>query len=148
MSALDHQASSVCLMVSNLLNVLALQLFTSIQTLLTPAGFYWFTASICTFGIIFSFVFIVETKDKAIGQIQNMGPVFRLTSVNLLTFVHGCLRACVCELCGSWKSISSLLKGDSSTLVKKKVVCDITKPLSYSFKTHYNITIYAPEKEV
>ncbi|XP_045135637.1 solute carrier family 2, facilitated glucose transporter member 8-like [Portunus trituberculatus] len=61
------QASSICLMASNLLNVLALQLFTPIQAALTPAGFYWFTAGICTFGIIFSFAFIIETKDKAIG---------------------------------------------------------------------------------
>ncbi|XP_042222490.1 facilitated trehalose transporter Tret1-2 homolog [Homarus americanus] len=66
-TAVRAQASSACLLVSNVFCLMALQLYTPMQMGLTPAGLCWFNAAVCVFGVVFCTFFIWETKGRNVG---------------------------------------------------------------------------------
>ncbi|KAK7066654.1 hypothetical protein SK128_010982 [Halocaridina rubra] len=61
------QMMSICTFVGNLLSFVALQIYSPLQVLLTPAGLYWSYSCFALIGIIYTFIFVVETKGKRVG---------------------------------------------------------------------------------
>ncbi|XP_066980094.1 facilitated trehalose transporter Tret1-like [Macrobrachium rosenbergii] len=61
------QVMGLCNAVGNLFSFASLQIYSPMQTLLTPAGLYWSYASFATIGIVYTFFIVTETKGKNIG---------------------------------------------------------------------------------
>ncbi|XP_066986701.1 facilitated trehalose transporter Tret1-like [Macrobrachium rosenbergii] len=61
------QVLSICSITANMTSIAALQLYSPLQTLLTPAGLYWFYGSFSALGIVYTLVFVYETKGISIG---------------------------------------------------------------------------------
>ncbi|XP_068217957.1 facilitated trehalose transporter Tret1-like [Palaemon carinicauda] len=61
------QASSICFSSGTIFAFLALQLYSPMQDAMTQAGLYWFYASISVLGVVFTFIFIKETKGRSVG---------------------------------------------------------------------------------
>lgn len=57
----------VCTLIGSLQSFAALQLFSPMQTVLTPAGLYWCYACTAAVGLPYVFLFIRETKGKSVG---------------------------------------------------------------------------------
>ncbi|XP_042875172.1 facilitated trehalose transporter Tret1-like [Penaeus japonicus] len=61
------QAASIGLTGANMYGILALQLFTPMQTALTTPGLYWFYGGVSIAGVLFCYAFIRETMKIAVG---------------------------------------------------------------------------------
>ncbi|KAK4316887.1 hypothetical protein Pmani_011994 [Petrolisthes manimaculis] len=66
-TAVRAQMSSICVTLGSGFNMVALLLYTPMQTSLTPAGLYGFCSAVCFLGLIYSWVFVRETTGKHIG---------------------------------------------------------------------------------
>ncbi|XP_064105614.1 facilitated trehalose transporter Tret1-like [Macrobrachium nipponense] len=58
---------AICSITANVTSIAALQLYSPLQSLLTPAGLYWLYGSFSALGIVFTLVFVYETKGITIG---------------------------------------------------------------------------------
>lgn len=66
-TSIRAQASSVCISTGTIATFLALQLYSVMQEALTQPGLYWFYGAMSVFGVVFSFVAVIETKGKTVG---------------------------------------------------------------------------------
>lgn len=70
-------ASAVCVLTNWTMAFIVTKSFQDMMNLLTSAGTFWLFASVCTVNIIFTTIFIPETKGKTLEQIE---ATFRGTS--------------------------------------------------------------------
>ncbi|XP_064095454.1 facilitated trehalose transporter Tret1-like [Macrobrachium nipponense] len=61
------QVMSLCTAVGNMFSFASVQVYSPMQTLLTPAGLYWSYASFAAIGIVYTCFIVTETKGKNIG---------------------------------------------------------------------------------
>ncbi|KAK7066650.1 hypothetical protein SK128_010978 [Halocaridina rubra] len=61
------QVMSVCTFIGNLMSFVALQIYSPLQVLLTPAGLYWSYSCFALIGILYTILFVTETKGKRVG---------------------------------------------------------------------------------
>lgn len=66
-TSIRSQAMGLCTLIGSLQSFAALQLFSPMQTVLTPAGLYWFYACVGAVGLPYAFLFVRETKGKSVG---------------------------------------------------------------------------------
>ncbi|XP_068239948.1 facilitated trehalose transporter Tret1-like isoform X2 [Palaemon carinicauda] len=61
------QVLAICSITGNVTSIAALQLYSPLQALLTTAGLYWFYGTVSALGLLFTSVFVYETKGISIG---------------------------------------------------------------------------------
>ncbi|KAK4316885.1 hypothetical protein Pmani_011992 [Petrolisthes manimaculis] len=66
-TAVRAQLSGVCMVAGSGFNLMALQLFTPMQSAFTPAGLYWCYAVVCLFGVAFTLACVRETRGVVVG---------------------------------------------------------------------------------
>ncbi|XP_045611610.1 facilitated trehalose transporter Tret1 [Procambarus clarkii] len=66
-TTIRSQAMSVCTVVGSVFAAAALQLYSPMQSFLTPAGLYWTYAGVSALGIVFILLTIPETARQAVG---------------------------------------------------------------------------------